>query len=773
MFLMLTLLILPASATPTSALINGMTQKSSSKAGSSQSVINPAALIEDIKKKLAETNEKLALLTPEEEAGPPSTELTDVGYIAKRRFYLRELAYIYRGQLARLATLQDIQKNRIELEQQASNWSGFSEQSEHPFLRADELLESIQTLGRRLDDFKSWSTAIDQIGVYAMSTVHTSTIKLRQADEAVEQAKNSPEQQARLSSERDLLALQNQIDMARAVGFQIENQMNQETLLETRATLQLARKQYSAVSEHLELTQQDIEQLHKNMELKRQHIIAEIKQAVSALETINKEKPVSSITGGTAKLQSARQEQIEQIHQIQQSSADIRLQALDMILNYLELQQNVWDLRLTYTKITEREKVKEAYAQIGKYQKFLQIVYEYINQQRQSALKLVTNQAIKNIDQPVTGLNALDKTRENLDFDQVISYTRLLGTIESTENLLERFKQELEARFPVKSFSDYLQDAFLTTRDLTLQLWGVELFAVQDTIEVDGQQISGKRSITVGKVVTALAILIFGYWVAARLARLIERIMVTRFSMEDSLARIARRWILFIEVMILAVASMSVAMIPLTIFAFMGGAVAIGAGFGMQNLLKNLISGLMLLMERPFRPGDMVEVGGIRGRITDIGVRSSRILDANGIETLIPNSTFIEQNVTNWTLTNQAVRIVVNVGIAYGSPVKEVTDLLLEIVDRHGLVLNKPAPQVLFEDFGSDALLFGLYVWIELKPEVYWNAIASDLRYMINKTLTEHDIVIAFPQRDIHLDTSRPLDVRVLADAVDTGSATK
>jgi small-conductance mechanosensitive channel len=115
------------------------------------------------------------------------------------------------------------------------------------------------------------------------------------------------------------------------------------------------------------------------------------------------------------------------------------------------------------------------------------------------------------------------------------------------------------------------------------------------------------------------------------------------------------------------------------------------------------------------------------------------------------------------------VRIVINVGLAYGSPVKEVNRLLLEIADRHGMVLAEPAPQVIFEDFGSDALLFGLYVWVEIKPEISWKTIASDLRYMINKTLDEHDIVIAFPQRDIHIDSSRPLEVRVLADAADSG----
>jgi potassium efflux system protein len=226
-------------------------------------------------------------------------------------------------------------------------------------------------------------------------------------------------------------------------------------------------------------------------------------------------------------------------------------------------------------------------------------------------------------------------------------------------------------------------------------------------------------------------------------------------------------------VLLLVIVSMMVVKIPLTIFAFMGGAVAIGAGFGMQNLLKNLISGIMLLFERPFRPGDVVEVGGIRGRVTDIGVRSSHIIDGNGIETVIPNSTFIEQNVTNWTLTSKSVRIVVNIGIAYGSPVKEVRRLLLEVADQHGMVLDEPAPMVLLEDFGSDALLFGLYIWIEINPDVSWKTIASDLRYMINKSLDEHGIVISFPQRDIHLDTSRPLEIRVLADTPDTGGVTR
>jgi small-conductance mechanosensitive channel len=445
------------------------------------------------------------------------------------------------------------------------------------------------------------------------------------------------------------------------------------------------------------------------------------------------------------------------------------LQTLNWLLIYLQMQRDIWNLRWEFAKVTDREKAGEAYHRIAKNQAILNVVHDYVNQQRNSVLEQITNQTVKGLDPTVSGSDALRDQLRKLDLDIVVSYSRLLGVIESTEGLLQRCKDELDERFAVKSFSEYLEKGWVATRDFAAQVWKFELFAAQDTIEVDGQQISGKRSITVDKVVIALAILLAGYWIATRLARLLERIMATRFGMDASLARIARRWILFLEVVLLVVVSMLVVRIPLTIFAFMGGALAIGAGFGMQNMLKNLISGLMLLFERPFRPGDLVEVGGIRGRVMDIGVRSSHIRDGNGIETLIPNSTFIEQNVTNWTLSNQAVRIVVKIGIAYGSPVKEVTDLLLEVAERHGLVDDDPKPTVQFEDFGSDALLFGLYVWVDLKPDVSWTAITSDLRYMINKSLTEHGIEIAFPQRDIHLDTSHPLEVRVLADAPDSG----
>ena len=766
--LLMLLWLAPASSGPAS-LLKGVMQESSSKPVSGQSRINPAVLIEEIKLKLAAATAELALVPSEAVAGSSATGASGEEELLARRLRLRQLVFLYQGQLARLASLQLRQQRLTELESQAANWSGFSEPVLHPFLRADELKESLTTLNRRVGELESGIAAIEQGEEQEINIAEDSTVKLRQADEALEQAKEPIVQQASLDRARDSLALQNQIDLARAVGFQIEKQMIQEELQGAQAKLQLARKQLGGLSEQVELTQQDLDQVHKNIEMQSQQLIAELKQAVSALDLETKAgqqaKLASSVTGEATQAQTIGPEQRDQLRQAQLMTSDIKLQALNRVLVYLQMQRDIWNLRWVYMKVTDREKAGVAYDKIAKNLTALKVIYDYLNRQRDGALERATSKTVRELDPTVNGADRLRDELKKLDLEQVVSYSRLLGAIESTASLLERSKQELDERFQVKSFSDYLQEALLETRDVASQIWNFELFAVQDNIVVDGQIISGKRSVTVDKVVSALAILIIGYWFAVRLARLVEGHSVTRLGMDASLARIARRWILFLEVILLVVLSMMVVKIPLTIFAFMGGALAIGAGFGMQNMLKNLISGIMLLFERPFRPGDVVEVGGIRGRVTDIGVRSSHIIDGNGIETVIPNSTFIEQNVTNWTLTSKSVRIVVNIGIAYGSPVREVRNLLLEAADQHGLTLDDPAPMVLFEDFGSDALLFGLYVWVEIKPDVSWKVIASDLRYMISKALDEHGIVIAFPQRDIHLDTSRPLEIRVLGDA--------
>ena len=192
--------------------------------------------------------------------------------------------------------------------------------------------------------------------------------------------------------------------------------------------------------------------------------------------------------------------------------------------------------------------------------------------------------------------------------------------------------------------------------------------------------------------------------------------------------------------------------VPLGAFAFVSGAIAIGVGFGAQNIINNFISGWILMWERPIRIGDFLEIGDTRGTVEAINTRSTRIKRVDGVHLLVPNSHLLENTVVNWTLVDRNMRAMVRVGVAYGSPVKTVKALLEQAVQANPDVMKTPAPVVFFEDFGDSALVFDVYFWIDAAAERDLRRVRSDLRFAITELFETNDIVIAFPQRDVHID---------------------
>ena len=181
-------------------------------------------------------------------------------------------------------------------------------------------------------------------------------------------------------------------------------------------------------------------------------------------------------------------------------------------------------------------------------------------------------------------------------------------------------------------------------------------------------------------------------------------------------------------------------------------------------MLKNFVSGIIILFERPFRVGDVLDVAGQRGTVVNIGIRSSVLQLCDGTETLIPNSALLENNLTNWTYSNRIVRFTINVGVAYGSDTRRVMTLLEEIAERHGLVEKEPKPQVLFTNFGASSLDFELRFWLDV-VKASSAQVASDLRLMIAGSFAENGLVMAFPQHDVHLDAAKPIPVRLVPEA--------
>ncbi|MDA0666564.1 MAG: mechanosensitive ion channel [Planctomycetota bacterium] len=182
---------------------------------------------------------------------------------------------------------------------------------------------------------------------------------------------------------------------------------------------------------------------------------------------------------------------------------------------------------------------------------------------------------------------------------------------------------------------------------------------------------------------------------------------------------------------------------------WLAAALTFGLAFGLQEIFANFVSGLIILFERPIRVGDFVTVGDKEGRVLQLRMRATTILDWDRREMLVPNKEFITQRITNWTLSDTVTRIVIPVGIAYGSDTELARRTLMACADEEPLVMKKPPPHAVFRAFGESSLDFQLRVFIE-NPE-NWPAAVDHMHQRIDQAFREHNIVIAFPQRDVHL----------------------
>ena len=287
---------------------------------------------------------------------------------------------------------------------------------------------------------------------------------------------------------------------------------------------------------------------------------------------------------------------------------------------------------------------------------------------------------------------------------------------------------------------------------ILLTIWNAELFSASGS------------PIRLNQIVLALLIILIGLWVSKRLAKLVRYRLARIRRIDTHAAGVVQTIVFNTMAVVIVLAAMPIAGIPTTIFTVLGGAVAIGVGFGAQNLFNNLISGLIIMIERPIRLGDIVQVGEHDGLIESINNRCTTLRRSDGIDMLIPNSQFLEQPVVNWTLTDRDVRGNVIVGVAYGSPTDTVATLLRQCMDEHKLIHDRPESIVLFEDFGDNALVFHAYFWSNIRHPMDLRKIQSDVRFRFDELCREAKITIAFPQRDVHLDTLKPLEVKMVSD---------
>ncbi|WP_419659210.1 mechanosensitive ion channel MScS [Desulfosarcina variabilis str. Montpellier] len=284
-----------------------------------------------------------------------------------------------------------------------------------------------------------------------------------------------------------------------------------------------------------------------------------------------------------------------------------------------------------------------------------------------------------------------------------------------------------------------------------LVAWRIYAFPTEAIQSVFGFGIGvGGREITVGLVLTAGLILYGTFAVSWAVQSLLMENVLSRGQMDTGARLSITRLVHYALILVGFLIALSAMGFELKNVTIIGGALGVGIGFGMQAIVNNFVSGLILLFERPIKVGDVIQLGdGQQGRVTNLGLRATTVQTFDRAEIVVPNGDLISSQVTNWTLEDRSMRLIIPVGVAYGSDVEAVMRVLLDVARQSEKVLKEPPPVVLFLNFGDSSLDFQLRVWIADFAERRF--IQSTLIQEIDRRFRTNDIEIPFPQRDLHL----------------------
>jgi small-conductance mechanosensitive channel len=269
-------------------------------------------------------------------------------------------------------------------------------------------------------------------------------------------------------------------------------------------------------------------------------------------------------------------------------------------------------------------------------------------------------------------------------------------------------------------------------------IWTFELLSFSST------------SLTLSKVVSLITFFLVLLYSTSKIRKLIVTRILARTSWDIGVRQAIgsiTRYILVTLGLFIMLQSIGIDLSTITVIV---GALGVGLGFGLQTVTDNFVSGLIILLERPIKVGDRVQVGNIDGDVTNISIRATTVLTNDNIAIIVPNSQFVSSTVINWSHADNRMRFKIKVGVSYKSDPEIVNQALLEAASEHEGVLKDPQAEVIFDTFGDNSLNFWLWVWTSShisRPSRF----RSEMNFLIHKKLKKYNIEIPFPQRDIHL----------------------
>jgi len=280
------------------------------------------------------------------------------------------------------------------------------------------------------------------------------------------------------------------------------------------------------------------------------------------------------------------------------------------------------------------------------------------------------------------------------------------------------------------------------------------LAQIREFLEIPLVKLGG-APVTLWAILQLVVLVVLLFYLSGKLRTWIVEQFLTRTRMEMGARQATGSIIRYTVIAIGFIVILQTAGIDLTALNVLAGAVGIGVGFGLQNIVNNFVSGIIILFERPIKVGDRIVVGAVEGDVVHIGGRSTTVVTNDNITIIVPNSKFITEDVVNWSHNERMVRFRIPVSVAYGSDVQQVERLLLEVAANNPDVLEKPTPGVRLMEFGDSGLNFELRVWSTTLIHRR-GLLTSTINYAIYKAFVAKGIEIPYPRRDVHIIRSGP-----------------
>ena len=290
---------------------------------------------------------------------------------------------------------------------------------------------------------------------------------------------------------------------------------------------------------------------------------------------------------------------------------------------------------------------------------------------------------------------------------------------------------------------------------ITLDLLTLRVQALDMAAQVLNSSINlGKVTLSLRDALTFILVLVAGLALSRVVRFFLLEDLLSRIEMQRGLPEVVSTTVYYLLVVGVFALALASAGVDFSRFNVLTGAFGLGIGFGLQTIVNNFVSGVILKYERRINVGDAVELaGGVAGKVQKVGVRASIIATYDGAEVIVPNSALVTSQVTNWTLSSRTRRSGLQIGVAYGTPPRQVIELLVAAATSHPDVLAKPAPSASFQGFGDSALNFQLYFWTSIDAA---GRAKSDVAVAVSEALERAGIEVPFPQRDLRVRSLEP-----------------